>query len=408
MHSKKDLTLNNVKRIGILAHGFANWGGGIEFIRLLSTSIKAADPEVELHILAPKKGPLIYLRNIRDWIRLKIGKADIVNSRPDFRHIEHAFAGIDATLHPIDLGRRSIALATRRLKLNAVLPAIVPQFSKCSPWVGYLCDFQHKYLPHYFSKEEVSLRDKAFERMLDEAAVVIVNAKSVAKDIDCFYPNHKARVFVLPFSPAPPVDAFSVCPKEAMLRYGISGPYFIICNQFWQHKDHGTAFKAFATLTMDHPAMSLVCTGIMYDYRDPNYFQSLITQIQEAGIANRIHFLGLIPKPDQLALINGSVALVQPTLFEGGPGGGAVYDAVALGKQSIVSDIPVNTEITDPTVSFFRASDSTSLACAMEQALSGSKLHKEAIDQDLLIQRGIERRVASGKVLLTALESLYK
>ena len=34
--------------------------------------------------------------------------------------------------------------------------------------------------------------------------------------------------------------------RDLFKQYGISKPYFIICNQFWIHKDHGTAFKAFA------------------------------------------------------------------------------------------------------------------------------------------------------------------
>jgi glycosyltransferase involved in cell wall biosynthesis len=53
---------------------------------------------------------------------------------------------------------------------------------------------------------------------------------------------------------------------------------------------------------------------------------------------------------------------VQPTLFEGGPGGGATFDAVALGIPSLLSDIPVNLEISDPLVRFFKTSNAESLA----------------------------------------------
>ena len=64
-----------------------------------------------------------------------------------------------------------------------------------------------------------------------------------------------------------------------------------------------------------------------------------------AEAEHRIRILGLIPKYDQIQIMRGAVAVIQPTLFEGGPGGGAVYDAVSIGTPVILSDIPVNREV---------------------------------------------------------------
>jgi glycosyltransferase involved in cell wall biosynthesis len=63
------------------------------------------------------------------------------------------------------------------------------------------------------------------------------------------------------------------------------------------------------------------------------------------------------------------VALVQPTLFEGGPGGGSTYEAVALGQRVLLSDLPVNREIDDGDVRFFPPGDHVSLSKLMEAAL---------------------------------------
>lgn len=60
-----------------------------------------------------------------------------------------------------------------------------------------------------------------------------------------------------------------------------------------------------------------------------------------------------IAKLDQIALLKKSIAVIQPTLFEGGPGGGASYDAISLGKPLIVSDIKVNQEIEQSERVFF-------------------------------------------------------
>ena len=72
--------------------------------------------------------------------------------------------------------------------------------------------------------------------------------------------------------------------------------------------------------------------------------------------------LGFIPKPDQIRLMREAVAVVQPTLFEGGPGGGSIYNAIALGRPVIVSDLPVNREIESSGDSLFRPSRSRGLA----------------------------------------------
>lgn len=390
------------RRLGLLAHGFTSWGGGLDFLRGIATGLHHADPAVELHVLAPMRGPLLTARNLRDAARGLLRRSTMAAHRPHPDHLERALAGTGAILHKIDIGPRALARATARLRLDALLPAIAPQPEASAPWVGYVFDFQHKHLPQFFTEQECALRDIDFRRMLDSASVVIVNARDVVKDIEHYFPARKARVFALPFSPSPGGDAFSVEVDDARRRHGITGPYFIVCNQFWKHKDHGTAFKAFAALARQHPELSLVCTGATSDYRFPDYFDELMREAARDGVADRIHALGLIPKLDQLALIRGAVALVQPTLFEGGPGGGAVYDAVALGQHAIVSDIPVNTEIDDPLVRFFRTGDAASLSAAMAQAWAEHGTRPAAPPPETLIARGIERRRACGEVILQA------
>lgn len=390
-------------RIGLLAHGFANWGGGVDFLRIVATSLRHADSDLELHVLAPMRGPRLRLRRVRDWLRSYQGKGSMAAHRPALADLERAFYGTGAVLHPIDLGSSVLYRTTARLGLDVLLPAMSPLTSDAPPWLGYVFDFQHKHLPQFFTSEECVQRDADFGRMLNAASAVIVNARDVVNDIDRFFPNRSARVFSMPFSPAPSSDAFSVDVDDACRRHGIEGPYFIVCNQFWKHKDHGTVFKAFAAFAKQVPEVSLVCTGATNDYRFPSYFDELMREAVCDGIAGRIHTLGLIPKLDQLALIRGAIALVQPTLFEGGPGGGSVYDAVALGQRAIVSDIPVNIEISDPEVTFFRAGDANSLAAEMSVAWIGCEDRPPVPIPAELIARGIERRRACGDVLLQAI-----
>ena len=81
--------------------------------------------------------------------------------------------------------------------------------------------------------------------------------------------------------------------------------------------------------------------------------------------------------------MKGSLAVVQTTLFEGGPGGGSVWDAISLGKPSIVSDISTNLEIeNEPTVTFFKTKDADDLADKMEKA--ANNLTIKYLDSELL------------------------
>ena len=394
--------MQGLRRVGILAHGFVDWGGGIDFLTMVLTSLRLADRSIDLHVLTPRRGPLVQLRNLRDWARVKGGLSTV--HRPDYANLERAFAETDSAVHQIDLGCYAVARASRRLQLDGLIPAINPQSMNGAPWVGYIADFQHKNLPQFFTERECAKRDQIFSKMLYSADAVLVNAKDVVKDIDRYYPKRRARVFAMPFSPATAIHAFSVDLEDAARRYNIRAPYFIICNQFWKHKDHATAFKAFAAIAHRHPELVLVCTGETSDYRFPGYFDELMHLAFHMGVADRIIALGLIPKLDQLALLRGAVALVQPTLFEGAPGGGAVYDAVALGARSIVSDIPVNTEIDEPSVTYFKAGDVDALAIAMEATLAAYDITLSVADPLELVQRGLERRRACGEVLLGALD----
>ena len=119
------------------------------------------------------------------------------------------------------------------------------------------------------------------------------------------------------------------------------------------------------------------------------------------NLSQYIHFLGYIPKKDQLQILRGAIALLQPTLFEGGPGGGAVYDAVSLGVPSIVSDIPVNKEILGGNVFFFHTGSSDAMK---EKMLELLEEEIEKPPKEILIEQGIQRAEMLGKSLCEAFD----
>ena len=71
--------------------------------------------------------------------------------------------------------------------------------------------------------------------------------------------------------------------------------------------------------------------------------------------------LGNINKDDQIELLKNSLAVVQPTSYEGGPGGFSAYEAIAYKKYLLLSDIPVNKEAKGKNVIFFKNNSSNQL-----------------------------------------------
>ncbi len=398
-------------RIGILATDFITWGGGVDFLRLVVESLLASprSRDTEFHLLIPDAGPKLAWRRIRGRAKQTVKtlfsrKALPLKHAPSPEVILQAFADFRdrITVQHIDIGRRALRQAVKRLKLDVVLPAVHPLGADFPRrWVGYAYDFQHKYLPQHFPPDDLRSRDEHFARMLTQAKSVIVNSHAAATDIAKFVPQATARVFALPFAPAPGDDWLEDRPA-VLSRYGITPPYFIISNQFWIHKDHATAFAAFRILAENDPEIALVCTGSTVDGRSPEYFPGLTAELERWGLKHRVHILGLIPKRDQIELLKNACAVIQPTLFEGGPGGGAVYNAVSLDVPAIVSDIPVNREVEGTAIDFFPAGDASALAAKMKARLLAP--HARAPIKDL-IATGQRRREACGAVLWDAIDS---
>jgi len=207
---------------------------------------------------------------------------------------------------------------------------------------SWIPDFQHRYLPDFFSEQECIARDKQFGRIAEQAKLVVFTTHSVERDFFKFYPAAKAvtRVLSAPFYP----DKiwYTGDPEEIQIKYGLPDRFILCSNQFWIHKNHATLFQAIALLRQTGQDVHLVCTGFTHDFRWPGYFQDLQQYINKLGITDLIHILGLIPRYDQVQLIRRSLFVVQPSLFEGLSM--IVQECKALGKKIILSDLDVHYE----------------------------------------------------------------
>jgi glycosyltransferase involved in cell wall biosynthesis len=267
------------------------------------------------------------------------------------------------------------------------------------PWVGFLPDCQHKHLPQFFSAKELAHRDRLYLYLLDRAPVILVKSRFTQNDVLRSFGHRRAEVVALPFAAAPRPEWFAVDLEAARLKYHLPKEYFICSNQFWAHKNHDIVLEALRLARADGQPCFFAFTGTPYDDRDPAYFDRLMQKAKDIGVADDFKVLGLLPKPDQIALIRAARALVQPSLFEGNPGGLSSHDAISVGQRVILSDIPINREIETFADDYFNPSDARRLLDIMRKVGKSSKLHA---DPDELIRLGIERRIECGRVLRAA------
>ncbi len=256
-------------------------------------------------------------------------------------------AGIDVLSHSVPPGRRGAI-----------------------PSVAWIPDFQHVHLPEFFSRRELRFRDRHFRALADDATLVLLSSHAAAHDLEAFRPAAAPKARVLPFVVEPPPLERRASADDLRARFGLDGPFFLIANQFWAHKNHLVAIEALALLGERGAAATVVTTGDSRDYRSPDVYDRAMTRAGELGVADGFRVLGRVDYADVAGLMEASAALVNPSLFEGWNTG--VEEAKSLGVRVIASDIPVHREQDAPGALYFDPRDPEALADAMEEALRTS------------------------------------
>jgi glycosyltransferase involved in cell wall biosynthesis len=392
-------------KIALIADGFLGWQGGRDLFCMLVDAVNsAAGSDEEAFVWSTPA------RDTLPWRMGRVAKHALRRFPPDRRWMtaELQRQSTAALLREMlgQSGRRPKRGRSRISTSAFPEPADVvashgpppPMFDNAA-WVAYLPDCQHRRLPQFFSAREIIARDDQYSRTLSTANVVVVNSREAKRDLLAMFSPFPSKIVSLPFSAAPEEAWLAANDDSVLSRYSITTPFFLCSNQFWIHKNHKVIFDAIFLAQQEGRKLNFVFTGAMDDYRHSTYVSTLLEQVRELGIAEHCRFLGLIPKIDQIQLMKLAVAVVQPTLFEGGPGGGAIFDAISLGRPTIVSELPVNREIEEYVSCYFDPASPRQLLDGIVKVAASSP---RPVGADALRQAGAERRRRCGEVLLEA------
>jgi glycosyltransferase involved in cell wall biosynthesis len=361
--------------IGILYLGSPTWTAGHVYSTNLVNALERL-PEAERPAFTLLMGPM---RNYAWARRLQesypVATYGYSNGRNLLARVAAAGVSMVKRGSPLSLDRTA-----RDRGIDVLFPVtrILPE-RVVTPWMAWVADYQCMHMPEHWAASDTSYRD-TITSVTREAPFLVVSSENAQRDAKRFF-NRTKNVATLPFSLVATPEWFAHDPTDVARRYDLPERFLVFPSQFWKHKDHETLIRATGIVrSRGHDDMTLVLPGAMIDTRDETHAQKLLDLIARLGLTTNVRVLGLIPRPDVIALMRRAVGIVQPSRFEGWSA--LVEEARTLGKPLIVSDLSVHREQAPPRARFFPVGDSDALAEQMlalwREASSGPDLAAEA------------------------------
>jgi glycosyltransferase involved in cell wall biosynthesis len=217
------------------------------------------------------------------------------------------------------------------------------------PALSWVADFQSHYYPEYFSFAARAQTAIGRHLQLSGRRLVMLSSRDSERDCHRFYPRSVGRTVVVPFAvPSPDVSALDRSLSE---RHGIPERFIYLPNQFWKHKNHLLVLRALGIALKQEPSLAVVASGSGQDHRNPGHFAHLMTVARDLGVDGAFHVVGLVSRADVLQFALQSVAMINPSLFEGWST--TVEEAKSLGVPLLLSDLPVHQEQADGAAVYF-------------------------------------------------------
>ncbi len=221
-------------------------------------------------------------------------------------------------------------------------------------------DLQHKFFPQFFDKKRLWLRELRLKITLKNASDLVVSSFDTVEHFKKFYDlPQNLRVHVLQFVSV--LDIYA--PRditEVREKYKIPGEYYIVSNSFLKHKNHRVVLNALKVLKLKNRNVHVVFTGKMEVYPTPEHINQLKRIVSENELESFVSFLGVIPREDQLCIMQHAKAVLQPSKFEGW--NTTIEDAKSMQLPVIASGISVHKEQLENTGTFFGPDDPAELA----------------------------------------------
>jgi len=341
-------------RVAFTLIGGRHWTGGYNYLLNLLRVLAREAPDALTPVLFV--GLDVPGAELEPFAR--IGGCEVVHdSAFDAAHRTRLLA------HALLLGGDGRALAAlHRARIDVVFEAAVYLGWRLgSPSIAWIPDLQHRFLPHLFGRVARWRREVGFRAQVASGRIVMCSSEDTRAACGRFYPGASVRAVRFAVQAPAPVDAATI--EAVRVRHCLPERYFFMPNQFWAHKNHRLVLEALRRLAARGETVTVLASGEQADPRNPAYVPALLADIRAAGLHAQLITPGLLPYEDLAPLMQGSVALLNPSTFEGWST--TVEEARSAGVPMLLSDIAVHREQAGETACYFDPSSPDALAEAL-------------------------------------------
>jgi glycosyltransferase involved in cell wall biosynthesis len=342
-------------RIVILAKGGSFWPGGRQYtLNLLEALVRARGngDTFDISVLVNGQEELIHYERLRAHLCVCAEFADV---QAPYTLMNKTRWRVKRSLERWTNPRLEEAL----LRMGATFA--YPMRSTKVPSADWIPDFQYRHFPGGSNPIEVEGRKQEFAAIVRISERVVLSSACAERDCHEMFPQSIGRTSVLRFRVFANPAWLACDPTETIQRYHLPSRFVLISNHLAPTKNHAVVLEALASMSpAERSQLHVVCTGDVYDYRNPSFHNEFFARIHELGLRDSISVLGLVPKQDQVQLLRAAAAYLQPSVFEGWNTG--VEEAHSLGKPILLSDIPVHREQAPPRAIYFDPRNASELA----------------------------------------------
>lgn len=345
-------------RLGILFNQNKNWIGGtyyiINLVQALNTLADDKKPEI-----------IVLSRYDEDFNKVKATGFPYLKFKNPFNYKRSLFEALINKGFKLFTGKNSIDKRISHKTIDVLFPATFEEaFGRIHSKIFWFPDFQHVFYPEFFTENELEIRNTMVESIAKSNHLLVLSSHAANNDFNGIDISKNCEVNVIPFAVSHP-DYSKENIEDIKQEYNIHLPYFIICNQFWKHKNHLTVFKAIHLLVQKGYRYQFIFTGSTDDYRNPTYFEELTQFINSNKLQDYICILGLVEREKQLCIMKYAEAVIQPSLFEGWST--VIEDAKAMNQYVIASDLDVHKEQLGSVAILFKQLDEDDLSAKIEK-----------------------------------------
>jgi glycosyltransferase involved in cell wall biosynthesis len=285
----------------------------------------------------------------------------------------------DTTLGKFWWDHVAVGRACKSLEVDALYaPAHVrPAYAPC-PVIVSVFDMMYHRFPLYWKWSDQAYFRAAVSILTPHAAKTAALSKNTKQDILLFLsiPEEKIEV-VYPGVPEGFKPLSSHESKKIRKRYQLPKPFILFVGSFHPRKNLMGLLDAFHDVANQLPHDLVIIGSNRWNS------EAIRQRIQGSPVAQRIRFIGMVPRSDLPLFYNEADLFVFPTLYEGF--GFPVLEALACGCPTITTDVGSLPEVAGDAALLVTPGDTRDLSNAICKVLVNVEL-KAALKQRSLKQ----------------------